>query len=310
MSSPRDRDPDDAFEGRRDDGGDWQEPPHLGGGEQDADEPNIVDRRKQPRDSDHTSDRETWRPPGWDLPPASPDRDLPPAVDPSWAPPASPSTAAPERPRGGLFGSRQRARDPEMERAFTYEGDQLGAQSWALQHGWTVTDGSGPDDAVLAELLATAPVRPGKEARPAGVLRGRAGAVELVAFDVVYPWGRQWVAKYAVTAAPMLGVVPALRLSPARLWKHRTAGLVPVVSGNEAFDSRWQLLVAEDGPQVRRLAQDPAVQGLLLGTDDGDEFWTGAGYVAAVRPDGHRPLLIEHHARLLTAIVGALAATY
>ena len=26
---------------------------------------------------------------------------------------------------------------------------------------------------------------------------------------------------------------------------------------------------------MRRLAQDPAVQGLLLGTDDGDEFWTG-----------------------------------
>jgi hypothetical protein len=113
-----------------------------------------------------------------------------------------------------------------------------------------------------------------------------------------------------VTAAPLLGAVPTLRLSPARLWKHRIGGLLPVVSGNEAFDSRWQLLVAEDGPQVRRLAQDPAVQGLLLGTDDGDEFWTGAGYVAAVRPDGHRPLLIEHHARLLTAIVGALAATY
>jgi hypothetical protein len=118
------------------------------------------------------------------------------------------------------------------------------------------------------------------------------------------------VAKYAVTAAPMLGSVPTLRLSPARLWKHRTAGLVQVVSGDEAFDSRWHLLAAEDGPQVRRLAQDPAVQGLLLGTDDGDEFWTGAGHLAAVRPDGHRPQLIEHHARLLTAIVSALAAGY
>ena len=198
--------------------------------------------------------------------------------------------------------------DPEMERAFRSEGDQLGAQSWALQHGWTVSDGSGPEDAVLTALLDTSPVRPGKEARPAGVLRGRVGAVELVAFDVVYPWGREWVAKYAVTAAPLLGGVPTLRLSPARLWKHRTGGLLPVVSGNEAFDSRWQLLVAEDGPQVRRLAQDPAVQGLLLGTDDGDEFWTGAGHVAAVRPDGHRPQLIEHHARLLTAIVAALGS--
>jgi hypothetical protein len=295
MSTPRDRDPDD--------GSQWREPSHLGGGEPDEVEPNIADRRQRPRDSDHTADRDTWQPPGWDLPPAAPDRDRQPDVDPSSAP-----TTAPERTRGGLFGGRQRPRDPEMERVFTYEGDQLGAQSWALQHGWTVSDGSGPEDAVLTTLLETAPVRPGKEARPAGVLRGRADAVELVAFDVVYPWGRQWVAKYAITAAPLLGAVPTFRLSPARLWKHRTGGLLPVASGNEAFDMRWQLLAAEDGPQVRRLAQDPALQGLLLGTDDGDEFWTGAGHVAAVRPDGHRPQLIEHHARLLTAIVGALAA--
>jgi hypothetical protein len=58
------------------------------------------------------------------------------------------------------------------------------------------------------------------------------------------------------------------------------------------------------------------VRGLLLGSDDGDEFWTagggggwaGGGWVAAVRPDAHRPLLLEHHARLLTAVAGALAA--
>jgi hypothetical protein len=64
------------------------------------------------------------------------------------------------------------------------------------------------------------------------------------------------------------------------------------------------------------------VRGLLLGTDDGDEFWTAAGahgagsaggggsaggYIAAIRPDGHRPQLIEHHARLLSALVSALA---
>jgi hypothetical protein len=303
MSTPRDGDGfDDDEAGRA-----WQEPSHLSGDDADGDQPNIADRRKQPRDSDHTAEGATWQPPGWDLPPATPDRG--PGVDPSWGPPAPPATAAPER-TSGLFGGRQRQRDPEMARAFTYEGDQLGAQTWALQNGWTVSDGSGPEDAVLGELLASAPVRPGKEARAAGVLRGRAGPVDLVAFDVVYPWGRQWVAKYAVTAAPLLGAVPVLRLSPARLWKHRTGGLVPVLSGNEAFDNRWQLLVAEDGPQVRRLVQDPAVQGLLLGTDDGDEFWTGAGHLAAVRPDGHRPQLIEHHARLLTALVGALGSGY
>jgi len=301
MSSPRDRD-------GADDGSDWQEPAHLSG-----DEPNIADRRKTPRDSDHTGDRETWQPPGWDLPAASDrdrqpdmDRDMDRDRDPSWAPPAA---QAPAERAPGLFG-RRRPRDAEMDRAFTPETDPLGAQGWALQHGWTVSDGSGPEDAPLGELIASAPVRPGKEARAASVLRGRSGALELVAFDIAYPLGRGLVPKYAVTAAPLLGAVPGLRLSPARLWRHRTGGLLPIPSGDEAFDTRWVLLAAEDGPQVRRLSQDPAVHGLLLGTDDGDEFWTGAGHVAAVRPDGHRPQLLEHHARLLTAIVGALAAGY
>ena len=102
----------------------------------------------------------------------------------------------------------------------------------------------------------------------------------------------------------MLAPFPGFRLSPARFWKHRTGGLLPIPSGDHAFDSRWLLLAAEDGPQVRRLAGDPTVQGLLLDTDDGDEFWSAAGHVAAIRPDGHRPQLIEHHARLLTAVVG------
>ena len=50
------------------------------------------------------------------------------------------------------------------------------------------------------------------------------------------------------------------------------------------------------------------LQGLLLATDDGDEFWTAAGHVAAVRPDGQRPDLVEHHARLLGAVVAALSS--
>jgi hypothetical protein len=339
MSSPRDRD-------GSDDGGDWQEPPHLSGnepaGESDV-EPNIADRRMKPRDSDHTSDRETWRPPGWDLPAATPDRDLPsaapdrdrqPDVDPSWSPPQeavppqeatqpqdpSPSqeavppqdigpAPAQERPRGGFFGSRQRT-PGEVEKVFAYEGDVVGAQGWALQQGWTISDGNAPEDAVLRDLVASAPVRPTKDHRPASVLRGRSGALDLVAFDIVFASGRYVVPEYAVTAAPLLGTVPGLRLSPARLWKHRTGGLVPIPSGDEAFDTRWQLLAAEDSPQVRRLAQDPAVHGLLLGTDDGDEFWTSAGHLAAVRPDGHRPQLLEHHARLLNALVSALSAGY
>jgi hypothetical protein len=105
----------------------------------------------------------------------------------------------------------------------------------------------------------------------------------------------------------VLGALPPLRLSPARFWKHRTGGLVQVPSGDPAFDTRWVLLAAEDGPAARALVGDATVRGLLLGSDDGDEFWTAAGHLAAIRPDGHRPQLIEHHARLLTAIVSALA---
>jgi len=138
-------------------------------------------------------------------------------------------------------------------------------------------------------------------------MRGRYGTLDLVAFDVLYASGRYAVPEYAVTAAPVLGVLPPLRLSPARFWKHRTGGLVQVPSGDPAFDGRWVLLAAEDGPAARALVGDATVRGLLLGTDDGDEFWTAAGHLAAIRPDGHRPQLIEHHARLLTAIVGALA---
>lgn len=299
MSSPRDRDP---FDDRPDDGSGWQEPAHLGGDDRADDRPTPPEQPPagQPPAAQPPAGGSSWEPPGWNLPSAEPQRNVP-------APQAPPAEPAPPS-GGGLFGGRTRARDPEMERAFTYEGDPVGAQGWALHHGWTVSDGNGPGDAPLHDLVASSPVRPSKDDRPAGVMRGRMGALELVAFDIVYASGRYLVPRYAVTAVPMLGAVPGFRLSPARFWKHRTGGLVPIASGNETFDTRWVLLAAEDSPQLHRLVQDPAVQGLLLGSDDGDEFWSAAGHVAAVRPDGHRPQLIEHHARLLTAIVAALGA--
>jgi hypothetical protein len=221
--------------------------------------------------------------------------------------PLLPTEAGPRRRRGGGWFWRPRGTVAEV---FTPQGDLVGAQHWALQHGWSISDGTGPEDAVLADLVASAPVRATKDHRPAGVLRGRADNFELVAFDIVYPMGPGWVAQWAVTAAPMLAAVPAFRLSPARLWQHRTAGLFPVVSGNEAFDARWLLLASADAPELRRLVQDDAVQQLLLASDDGDEFWSAAGHVAVLRPDGHRPSLIEHHARLLPAVVGALTGGY
>ena len=301
MSRPRDRDqPDEGFDPSAADGSTWHEPAHLGGdgapgkGPDPAHDP-ARDAAHEPADEQADpapAGASSWEPPGWNLPPA--------------APPFPPRGAGGPVLRGGRLGHPRGDADELWE----YEGDVVGAQGWALQHGWTISDGEAPQDVVLRDLIASSPVRPGKEARPVSVLRGRAGVLELVAFDIAYPAGRGLVPKYAVTAAPLLGVVPGFRLSPARFWRHRTGGLVPVVSGNDAFDARWLLLAAEDGPQVRRLVQDPAVQGLLLGTDDGDEFWTGAGHLAAIRPDGHRPQLLEHHARLLTALVGALALGY
>jgi hypothetical protein len=300
MTTPRDR---DGFDDAADDDSTWHEPAHLSGDE--GDQPNFTDRRRQPRDEDSSPSRAGWEPSGWNLPDATPDRSYDgPPVDPRNG---SLPPVVPPAPRGAGPGWGAPPRG-EAGRVFAYQGDLVGAQSWALHQGWSISDGSGPEDAVLQELVASAPVRPSKEHRAAGVLRGRAGTLDLVAFDVVYPMGRSFVPQWAVTAAPVLTPLPGLRLSPARFWRHRTGGLVPVVSGNEAFDARWLLLAAEDGPQVRRLVQDPTVQGLLLGSDDGDEFWSAAGHVAAIRPDGHRPQLIEHHARLLAALVGALSA--
>jgi hypothetical protein len=278
MSSPRDR---DGFDDRAEDGAGWQEPAHLGDG---AAAPDPATPSQPPAEQRGPAAAGPAEPADW--PPAG-------------APEPSPV------PAGAPWGGRPR-RLGEAERVFRYEGDAVGVQGWAVQHGWTISDGSAPQDAVLGELIATAPVRATKDHRAATVLRGRYGTLELVAFDVVYASGRYLVPQWAVTAAPLLMPPPMLRLSPARFWKHRTGGLMQIPSGNPDFDQRWVLLAADDSQPVRRLSQDPEVQQLLLGTDDGDEFWTAAGHVAAVRPDGHRPSLLEHHARLLAAVVAAL----
>ena len=289
MTDPRDR---DGFDERDPEGG-WREPPHLGGDDDDVERPNFADRRQQPR-----AGGDAWTPPGWDLPAHQRDSPVGPTPDPAAddvaPPPPVPGPARPSRRPGAV------------SEVFAYQGDLVGTQAWAVQNGWTISDGTAPEDAPLRELITTAPVRLTKDHRPAGVLRGRADALDMVAFDVLCASGRTVVPEYAVTAVPLLTPIPYFRLSPARFWKHRTGGLVPVETGDPAFDSRWVLLTAEDWPGVRALAADAAVRGLLLGTDDGDEFWSAAGYVAAIRPDGHRPLLIEHHARLLTAVVRAV----
>ena len=314
MSIPRDRDRDrdrngDGFDDGRIDGpSEWQEPAHLGSG---ADAP--ADRAGA-RDEPATPG--AWQPPGWDLPTVEPERPgSPPA---SWSPDeASAPPAEPRRSLGGLFGSRPApdadapsGHDPGLpadQPALPPDADPWGTQAWAMSVGWVLSDGTAPEDEALTALVQTAPVRPGKEDRAGRVLRGRGNGLDLVAFDIVSPVGRRLVSTHAVTAAPLLGVLPYFRLSPARMWRHGVGGLVQIPSPDPEFDGRWVLLAAEDGPQLRRLVEDPVVRQLLLGSDDGDELWSAAGFVAAVRPDANRPRLIEHHARLLAAVVGALA---
>jgi hypothetical protein len=309
MSTPHDRD-------RPDDDGTWQEPAHLGGDEATPDGPNIADRRMHPRDDQQPDAAAPWQPPGWDLPPAQrpdPVVDRTPEAEPDLDTP--PGRPVPEDPRAaggapppGLFGRSANRPPNEFQQTFGYQGDHVGVQAWAVQHGWTVSDGTAPEDAPLAELIASAPAsRISKDHRAAGVLRGRADALDLVAFDVVYADRRGLIPQYAVTAAPLLLPVPYFRLSPARFWRHRVGALVQLPTGDPDFDRRWVLATAEDTPEVRRLAADPTVRALLLNTDDGDEFWAAAGHIAAIRPDGHRPELLVHHARLLTAVVRAVA---
>jgi len=240
-----------------------------------------------------------------------------------WDQPQQPPVQEEPR-RGGLFGGlfgggrnrppvdRPPRKPTALEEVYRPReaGTWMDTQAWGAAHGWTPSDGTGPQDAPLVALTRSAPVRPAKSEVPSNVLRGRDAGLDLVAFDIVSPVGQAWVATHAVTAAPVLGGAPAFRLTPARFWRHGTGGQLQIPSGDPEFDQRWVLLVPEDGPQVRRLVEDPVVRQALLGSDDGDELWSAEGFVAAVRPDGNRPLLIQHHARILAAVTAALASAY
>ncbi|WP_222195695.1 hypothetical protein [Modestobacter italicus] len=346
MSSPRDRNGD----GPEDDPAAWQEPAHLGGADPEpAPEGSDRPADDAPAGGSTAAggwQPPGWDLPAVEPerrgaePDARPGPDARPAPEP-WQPPAveqrqfdvPPEQAPPRRGLGGLFGSRRptgaepgpdgppAGPPPEQPGGWSPirrrneaipipPSDPAAMLAWAQHLGWVPSDGTTEEDAALLPLLQSAPVRPGKEDRPSRVLRGRGNGLDLVAFDIASPAGRAWLSTHAVTAAPVLGSVPGFRLSPARIWRHGTGGLLQIPSPDPEFDRRWVLLAAEDGPQVRRLAEDPMVRQSLLGSDDGDELWSAAGYVAAVRPDANRPQLIEHHARLLAAVVGALAVTW
>ncbi|SDP26612.1 hypothetical protein SAMN05660199_03524 [Klenkia soli] len=325
MSTPRNGDGSEGFDDRPEDQRGWSEPAHLGEGS--TPPPGAAPERPADR---------AWEPPGWSLPDAAPDRPAQPPVPPpapqqDWEatpPPArqqgwdqpqpqpqpwdTPQAPPQEEKRGGLLGGlfgRGPRKLSEVQQAFQPKGGGAGdLAAWGQAYGWTASDGTGKEDELLVELTRSAPVRPATSEVPSNVLRGRADGLDLVAFDIVSPYGRGWVATHAVTAAPVLGQLPGFRLTPARFWRHGTGGLLQIPSGDPEFDTRWVLLAAEDSPQLRRVVEDPVVRQALLGSDDGDELWSAVGFVAAIRPDGHRPLLVEHHARILAAVTAALGA--
>src|SRR4051812_46765731 len=152
---------------RSDEGAGWHEPSHLGGdGSGDgADRP-----------ADDAGQR--WQPPGWSLPPAErqvpPGQSAPPAAEPDVDGPARDEPGHGVDPRAAA-GPDRPGRDPRgvVQQVFSYQGDLVGAQGWAFQHGWTISDGEGPEDKLLTALLQAAPVRLTRDHRPASVLRGR-----------------------------------------------------------------------------------------------------------------------------------------
>ncbi|MCW2619554.1 MAG: uncharacterized protein JWR28_2703, partial [Modestobacter sp.] len=74
MSTPRDRDGDGFDDGRTDGPSGWQEPAHLGGGD---DTPGQPDRPADPAGATGSPASPApgpWQPPGWDLPAVEPER--------------------------------------------------------------------------------------------------------------------------------------------------------------------------------------------------------------------------------------------
>ena len=195
--------------------------------------------------------------------------------------------------RRGLFGGR-RQRDPEMDagvhlRGRPGRGAELGAAAGLDRLGRQRSRGRRPRRAHRRCPRAAGQGGPrgggaARPGRPAGPRRVRRR------LPVGQAVGRQ--VRRDRRAAARCGAGPAALPGAAVEAPHRRAGAG--AQRQRGFDSRWQLLAAEDGPQVRRLVQDPAVQGLLLGTDDGDEFWTGVGHPGRRPP--RRPPAAAHRA--------------
>lgn len=178
-----------------------------------------------------------------------------------------------------------------------------GLRDAAERRGWAVHE----EDASLGAVLLEAPLRLTPEHRAAPVARGQVQSWELVAFDVVYlmPKGYYSRTLYAVTAVPVPIPLPVLRLAPRRFLTHGAAGLLLLPTGDDVFDTRWQVLADQDTPEVRGIVGEQLRAGLLDGPDL-DEMWTAAGHLAISRVDGHDDGLLDEHSGLLSAAMAGL----
>ncbi|MQA35772.1 hypothetical protein [Modestobacter roseus] len=223
--------------------------------------------------------------------------------------PEHPHVGRPQRAFGGPgrngLGMTRGHRRGVADDVFASSADRPGVADWAWRAGWTRVEATGPRYGVAQELVRSAPVRRiDADHRPRDVIAGSAGDLDLLAFDIAVRARTGAIPEWAVTAVPLPDGAPAVRVSPARLWSHGAQELTQAATGDDALDRRWRILGDDD--RVAQLAGDPALQQALLATDDGDDIWTAAGHVAALRPDGHRPQLLEHHARLLAVVHRAL----
>lgn len=182
-----------------------------------------------------------------------------------------------------------------------------GLREAAEQRGWPVQD----EDASLAPVLTEAPLRLTAEHRAATVARGQVGSWDLLAFEVVYvmPRGDLTPPQFAITAVPVPIPLPRLRVAPRRFLTHGVGGLLVLPTGDEAFDARWQVLTAEDTPEIRGLVGEP-LRAALLSTPDLDEVWTAAGHLAISRVDGHHDTLLEAHSAVLAAAMAGLQRAF
>jgi len=144
----------------------------------------------------------------------------------------------------------------------------------------------------------------GAEHVPTGIHAGLADGWGALAFDVRARTDHGAVPAWAVTAVGRATTGQPFRLHPRRLGRFTLGPRLPAVALPPSLRERW---TAAGDPSASGLVVSSRAAAALLATDDGDEIWATGTALAALRPDGHRPDLLEHHLRLLTTIVRDLA---